>query len=138
MADSVSSGASAPTVLDASKIADTSSSLWDRITSWAADNKSTVYTLAGVTLVVTSAGAIYYLSSSTPSDEASAEKRKARKEKKKAKKDVEKGEKSTPEKEATTGKPTFAYVVVNPTDTASETTYSHCRSGRRAPTSHRR
>ncbi|TKX20888.1 mitochondrial import receptor subunit tom70 [Elsinoe australis] len=110
MADSVSSGASAPTVLDASKIADDSSSLWDRITSWAADNKSTVYTLAGVTLVVTSAGAIYYLSSSTPSDEASAEKRKARKEKKKAKKDVEKGEKSTPEKQATTAKPPTATV----------------------------
>ncbi|KAF2151487.1 mitochondrial precursor protein [Myriangium duriaei CBS 260.36] len=93
MSESLSSGATGPTVVDASSVANSTSSLWDRISTWAADNKGTVYTIAGITLVVTGAGAVYYYSgSSAPSDEAAAEKKKARKDKKKAKKDLEKGE----------------------------------------------
>ncbi|KAI4597415.1 TOM (translocase of outer membrane) complex component [Pestalotiopsis sp. 9143b] len=39
------------------------SSTWDRITSWASENKAIVYTIAGVTLVATGAGVVYYLNS---------------------------------------------------------------------------
>lgn len=41
-----------------------SSSAWDRISSWAADNKAVVYTIAGVAVVVTGAGVAYYLTDS--------------------------------------------------------------------------
>lgn len=93
MAESLSSGASAPPVLDASSVANSTSSVWDRISTWASENKAVVYTIAGVTLVVTTAGAVYYFSnSSAPSQEAVAERKKARKDRKKAKKDLEKGE----------------------------------------------
>ncbi|KAK8098264.1 TOM (translocase of outer membrane) complex component [Apiospora kogelbergensis] len=37
-------------------------SVWERITNWASENKTLVYTIAGATLVVTSAGVVYYLS----------------------------------------------------------------------------
>ena len=91
MADSVSSGAAAPPVLDASSVANSTSSFWDRLTAWASENKATVYTIAGVTLVATGAGVYYYTSSGTPTAAAS-EKKKSRKSNKKAKKDAEKGE----------------------------------------------
>jgi import receptor subunit TOM70 len=40
------------------------SSLWDRISTWASENKVVVYTIAGVAIVVTGAGAAYYLTDS--------------------------------------------------------------------------
>lgn len=43
------------------------SSTWDRITSWASENKAVVYTIAGVAVVVTGAGAVYYLNSDSVS-----------------------------------------------------------------------
>lgn len=36
-------------------------SVWDRITDWATENKTIVYTIAGVTVVVSGAGLVYYL-----------------------------------------------------------------------------
>ncbi|KAM4066248.1 tetratricopeptide repeat domain-containing protein [Hirsutella rhossiliensis] len=42
---------------------DAPSSTWDRITSWVSDNKAVVYTIAGVAVVVTGAGVVYYLNS---------------------------------------------------------------------------
>lgn len=42
---------------------DSSSGLWDRLTSWASENKAVVYTIAGVAVVVTGAGVVYYLNS---------------------------------------------------------------------------
>lgn len=42
---------------------DSSSGLWDRVTSWASENKAVVYTIAGVAVVVTGAGVVYYLNS---------------------------------------------------------------------------
>lgn len=42
---------------------DQSSGLWDRITSWASENKTVVYTIAGVAVVFTGAGVVYYLNS---------------------------------------------------------------------------
>jgi import receptor subunit TOM70 len=40
-----------------------SSSTWDRISSWVSENKAVVYTIAGVAVVVTGAGVVYYLNS---------------------------------------------------------------------------
>lgn len=40
-----------------------SSGLWDRVSSWASENKTAVYTIAGVAVVITGAGAVYYLKS---------------------------------------------------------------------------
>jgi len=40
------------------------SSLWDRISTWASENKAVVYTVAGVAIVVTGAGVAYYLTDS--------------------------------------------------------------------------
>lgn len=40
-----------------------SSSTWDRISTWVSENKAVVYTIAGVAVVVTGAGVVYYLNS---------------------------------------------------------------------------
>jgi hypothetical protein len=40
---------------------DSSSGLWERLTHWASENKTVVYTIAGVGIAVTGAGVIYYL-----------------------------------------------------------------------------
>jgi import receptor subunit TOM70 len=37
------------------------SSLWDRISTWVSEHKAVVYTIAGVAVVVTTAGAVYYV-----------------------------------------------------------------------------
>jgi import receptor subunit TOM70 len=78
-------------VLDTSKLPPSSSqSVWDRITNWVSENKAVVYTIAGVAVVVTGAGVVYYLSDSKkPSNGASSStpkksKNQRRKEKKKA------------------------------------------------------
>lgn len=73
-----------------------SSGLWDRITTWASEHKGTVYAIAGVTLVVTAAGTMYYLSSDNNNKDASApgapaaNKRKTKRDRKKAKERAEK------------------------------------------------
>ncbi|KIH86771.1 mitochondrial precursor protein import receptor tom70 [Sporothrix brasiliensis 5110] len=36
------------------------SSVWDRLTTWASENKAAVYTIAGIAVVVTGAGVVYY------------------------------------------------------------------------------
>jgi hypothetical protein len=41
-----------------------SSSVWDRISTWASEHKAVVYTIAGVAVVVTGAGVAYYLTES--------------------------------------------------------------------------
>lgn len=81
--------------------------LWDRLSTWASENKVVVYTIAGVAVVVSGAGVAYYLSDSRKgSKEAAAEdkKRLSKKERRKAKQEKEK-EKSAPEAEAAQGKP---------------------------------
>ncbi|KAL2130609.1 hypothetical protein VTI74DRAFT_6193 [Chaetomium olivicolor] len=40
-------------------------SLWDRISTWVSEHKAVVYTIAGVAVVVTTAGAVYYVRSSS-------------------------------------------------------------------------
>lgn len=68
------------------------SSLWDRLSSWAAENKGVVYTIAGVTLVVGAGGAIYYLSSDSRQDGSAtaSNKRKKQRDRKRAKERDEK------------------------------------------------
>ncbi|KAF2250022.1 mitochondrial precursor proteins import receptor [Trematosphaeria pertusa] len=70
------------------------SSLWDRISTWASEHKGVVYTIAGLTLVVGAGGVIYYLSDSNkdapaPGTTASS-KRKNKRDRKKAKERAEK------------------------------------------------
>lgn len=81
--------------LDASSLSSQSSSLplWDRLSKWASENKAIVYTIAGVAVVVTGAGVIYYRSGSQTSDSESIseeKKRISKKERRKAKKEKEK------------------------------------------------
>ena len=71
------------------------SSLWDRLSNWASENKGVVYTIAGVTLVVGAGGAIYYLSSNDSTSDGSAaasasNKRKKQRDRKRAKERAEK------------------------------------------------
>lgn len=69
------------------------SSLWDRISSWASENKGVVYSVAGITLVVGTGGLIYYLSDDkkgTSTSSPSSNKKKNKREKKRAKERAEK------------------------------------------------
>ncbi|KAF1354731.1 hypothetical protein BDV97DRAFT_307945 [Delphinella strobiligena] len=90
-----------------------SSSVWDRISNWASEHKGAVYTIAGVTLVVTAAGAVYYFTDSTPKltpDEA-AERKKARRQAKAAKKDAKKAGSASPTQKSEPAKPASAASV---------------------------
>jgi import receptor subunit TOM70 len=72
--------------------ASSSASVWDRISKWASENKALVYTIAGVAVVVTGAGVVYYLSDTTRSGQTgdqSGEKRKSKKERRREKKKAE-------------------------------------------------
>lgn len=44
------------------------SSVWDRFTNWASENKTLVYTIAGVAVVATGAGVVFYLNGDAVSD----------------------------------------------------------------------
>lgn len=46
------------------------SGAWDRISTWAAENKAVVYTIAGIAVVVSGAGVAYYLTDSVCSNHA--------------------------------------------------------------------
>ncbi|KAF2672817.1 import receptor [Microthyrium microscopicum] len=59
-----------------------SSSLFDRISTWASENKAVVYTIAGVTVLVSAAGIYYYVNDTTPSKPSPKKKSKKRKGKK--------------------------------------------------------
>ncbi|KAL8848733.1 MAG: hypothetical protein Q9221_006277 [Calogaya cf. arnoldii] len=82
-------------VLDPSSLSSQSSSLplWDRLSTWASENKAIVYTIAGIAVVVTGAGVVYYGtdSSTTSRDSSSDEKKRlSKKERRKAKKEKDK------------------------------------------------
>ncbi|KAE8354808.1 hypothetical protein BDV28DRAFT_130178 [Aspergillus coremiiformis] len=53
----------------ASLPASSTASVWDRVSKWVSENKALVYTIAGVAVVVTSAGVVYYLSDSSRPDQ---------------------------------------------------------------------
>ncbi|KAM0333414.1 hypothetical protein ACHAQA_002075 [Verticillium albo-atrum] len=72
-----------------------SSSVWDRISTWASENKTVVYTIAGVAVVFTGAGVVYYLNSdSKPKDDSPKLSKKERRKRKEAERKAE-AEKST-------------------------------------------
>ncbi len=102
---------SAPnTALDTSSLSSQSSSLplWDRLSTWASENKAVVYTIAGVAVVISGAGVVYYLSDSRkgPKDSAQEqEKKPSKKAKRKAKKNKGQSEdKAVPEQPKEQGK----------------------------------
>lgn len=68
-----------------------SASLWDRISAWAAEHKAVVYTIAGVTVLVTGAGAVYYFSGDAgkKAESAKSKKNKKQKERKRARQAAE-------------------------------------------------
>lgn len=75
--------------------APSTSSLWDRITTWASENKAIVYTIAGTAVVITGAGVVYYLSDSRQGKSTtSTEKKKSKKERRNEKKKAEEESKS--------------------------------------------
>ncbi|EON63242.1 hypothetical protein W97_02469 [Coniosporium apollinis CBS 100218] len=93
---------SAPIMLTSSSVPTPDPSLWDRISTWASEHKAVVYTIAGVTVVATAAGAIYYFSDSgkatqEPAGGAAASKKKSKKDRRKAKKEAEEAAKKEPE-----------------------------------------
>jgi import receptor subunit TOM70 len=73
-----------------------SSSVWDRVSKWVSENKALVYTIAGVAVVVTSAGVVYYLSDSGRTGQAapSADKKKSKNQKRKEKKKADEEKKA--------------------------------------------
>ncbi len=75
--------------LDTSSLPSQASSLplWDRLSLWASENKAVVYTIAGVAVVISSAGVIYYLSESRKGDATEEKKRASKRDKRKNKKD---------------------------------------------------
>lgn len=82
-------------VLDTSKLpASTSSSVWDRVSKWVSENKALVYTIAGVAVVVTSAGVVYYLSDSSKPSSTSSVPKKSKNQRRKDKKKAEEKEKT--------------------------------------------
>ena len=85
---------SANTALDTSSISPPTSSLplWDRISLWASKNKAVIYTIAGVAVVISGAGVVYYLSDSRKSAKVEVSediKKASKKERRRAKKEKE-------------------------------------------------
>jgi mitochondrial import receptor subunit TOM70 len=66
--------------------------LWDRISQWASEHKAVVYTIAGVAVVISGAGVVYYLSDSrkgAKEDLSEDVKKASKKERRRAKKEKE-------------------------------------------------
>ncbi|KUJ11823.1 mitochondrial precursor protein-like protein import receptor tom70 [Mollisia scopiformis] len=81
------------------------SSVWDRISTWASENKAVVYTIAGVAIVVTGAGVAYYLTDSKPPISKDSPKKSSKKEKRRKKEEEKKSadvEKAEPKPKAPT------------------------------------
>ncbi|EGS18265.1 mitochondrial import receptor subunit-like protein [Thermochaetoides thermophila DSM 1495] len=76
------------------------SSLWDRISTWVSEHKAVVYTIAGVAVVITTAGAVYYIRSAPDEQETTPRpSKKERRKRKQAEKEAE-AEKSAKAAEA--------------------------------------
>ena len=82
------------TTLDISSLPSdaSTSSLWDRVSAWVSDNKAVSYSIAGVAVIVTGAGVVYYLNTSRGEAKAEEKRRASKKERRKAKKEKEKEE----------------------------------------------
>jgi hypothetical protein len=103
----------------ASSSATSSSSILDRLGTWASENKAVVYTIAGTAVVITGAGVVYYLSESRKNNKGasvSAEKRKSKKERRKEKKAAEEGNRATSTAKDEEAGNSFYAVPAIPTD----------------------
>lgn len=74
---------------------DSSSGVWDRLTTWVSENKAVVYTIAGVAVVVTGAGVVYYLNDSNKDTTPKLSKKERRKRKEADRKAAESPEATT-------------------------------------------
>ncbi len=115
---------SANTALDTSTFSPQAPSLplWDRISQWASEHKAVVYTIAGVAVVISGAGVVYYLSDSRKgAGEGSSEevKRASKKERRRAKKEKER------EREQ---RGNDAGLASDPAPRLAEQGISHCKS----------
>lgn len=106
-ARSIPTTSSANTVLDTPLASQSAPApLWDRLSAWAWENRGAVYIVAGVAVVITGAGAVYYLSDSRKGKSGIAEEKKkaSKKERRKAKKEKER-DKNSSENETSPPKP---------------------------------
>ncbi|KAI9891516.1 MAG: TOM (translocase of outer membrane) complex component [Vezdaea aestivalis] len=81
-----------PSSTDLPSISAPAPSTWDRLSSWASENKVVVYTIGAVAVVATSAGVYFYLSGSDRPADSGAKKR-SKKERREAKKAAEQAKK---------------------------------------------
>ena len=81
-----------PKAVNVESSAISSPSLWNRVSKWVSDHKPVVYTIAGIAVVATGAGLVYYLRDSSL-DHDSTNRRATKKERRKAKKEKEAAEK---------------------------------------------
>lgn len=76
---------------------ESSSGLWDRLSTWVSENKAVVYTIAGVAVVVTGAGVVYYLNEANSKADSSPKlSKKERRKRKEAERKAAETEKASP------------------------------------------
>ena len=93
-AEHVGSFSSPNTNLGTSGLSSNTSStpFWERISTWASENKAIVYTIAGVGVIITGAGVAYYLSDPSSKSSGSEKKKPGKKSKRKAKEEKDKSQ----------------------------------------------
>ncbi|CAK7565803.1 MAG: TOM (translocase of outer membrane) complex component [Sporothrix epigloea] len=80
------------------------SSLWHRLSTWAGENKAVVYTIAGVVVVATGAGVVYYSKTSKAGDASPKLSKKERRKRKEAERKASSASGKAVESEATSEK----------------------------------
>ncbi|KAK0636332.1 hypothetical protein B0T17DRAFT_625836 [Bombardia bombarda] len=71
------------------------SSVWDRVSTWVSENKAIVYTIAGVAVVITGAGAVYYIRNNSDSKDGTPKlSKKERRKQKQAEREAAQAEKA--------------------------------------------
>lgn len=89
------------------------SSVWDRVSTWVSENKAIVYTIAGVAVVITGAGAVYYIRNGSDTQDSNGTSRPSKKERRKrkqAEREAEKTVSAEPETAAAPSTPPAAQV----------------------------
>ncbi|KAK1780803.1 hypothetical protein QBC45DRAFT_95544 [Copromyces sp. CBS 386.78] len=87
------------------------SSIWDRVSNWVSENKAVVYTIAGVSVVITTAGVVYYLRKGSEQKESGPKlSKKERRKRKQAEKEEAEKAAASPTEEAAPTQPKAAVV----------------------------
>lgn len=118
-------------------------SVWDRLSTWASENKALAYTIAGVVVVVTGAGAVYYFTDARKSALAEEKRRATKKERRKAKKDNNSPETTVPPYQAEKLGRSSKLLCILPANTVvprfeAKATYRRSRAIGRAPRNQRK